>query len=98
MTQWTITKDHLAEPDAPAGTNRNAVGVVGPSAAKLTAAQITGHPRAVRFRMRDDDGELCYEGSLVGEDLFVPLDDFGSPNAGATDIEYENGQGGFEPL
>jgi len=91
MTQWTITKDHLAEPDAPAGTNLNAVGVVGPSAAKLTAAQIIGHPRAVRFRLFDDDGELYYEGSLVGDDLFAPLDDFGTPNAGCTSIEVFDG-------
>ena len=91
MTQWTITKDHLAEPDAPAGTNRNAAGVVGPSAAKLTAAQITDHPRAVSFRMRDDDGELYYEGALVGDNLFAPLDDFGMPNAGCTSIEVFDG-------
>lgn len=92
MTQWTITKDHLAEPDAPAGTNRNAVGVVGPRAATLTAAQIAGHPRAVSFRMRDDDGEFYYEGRLVGDDLFAPLDDFGSPNAGCTSIEVFDGR------
>ena len=93
MTQWTVTKYHLAEPDAPAGTNLNAAGVVGPRAATLTAAQIAGHPRAVRFRMRDDDGELCYEGALVGDDLFAPLDDFGMPNAGCTSIEIFDGRG-----
>ena len=92
MTQWTVTKDLLAEPDAPAGTNRNAAGVVGPSAATLTAEQITSHPRAVRFRMRDDDGELCYEGAMVGDDLFAPLDDFGMPNAGCTSVEVFDGR------
>ena len=92
MTQWTITKDHLAEPDAPAGTNRNAVGVDGPSAATLTAEQITGHPRAVSFRMRDDDGELYYEGAMVGDDLFAPLDQFGMPNAGCASIEVLTGR------
>jgi len=91
MTQWTITKDHLAEPNAPAGTNRNAAGMVGPSAATLTAAQITGNPRAVIFRMRDDDGELCYEGAMVGDDTFAPLDNFGTPNAGCTSIEVFDG-------
>ena len=92
MTQWTITRDHLAEPDAPAGTNLNAAGVVGPRAATLTAAQIADHPRAVRFRMRDDDGGLCYEGALVGDDLFAPLDQFGMPNAGCTSVEVLTGR------
>ena len=92
MTQWTITKDLIAEPDAPAGTNLNAAGLVGPSAATMTAAQITGHARAVSFRMRDDDGELYYEGVMVGDDLFAPLDQFGMPNAGCTSVEVFDGR------
>lgn len=93
MTQWTITKDHIADPDAPAGTNLNAVGIVGPSSATLPADQIAAHPAAVSFRMYDDDGELYYEGALVGDDPFAPLDGFGMPNAGCTRIDrFENGR------
>jgi len=37
------------------------------------------------------DSELYYEGYLVGGDDFEPLDDFGMPDAGATEIRY-NGE------
>ena len=86
MTQWTVTKDRLAEPDAPAGTNRNAAGLVGPRNATLTAVQIANDPKAVAFRLYDDDTTLCYEGFLLGDDPFAPLDDFGEPNAGCTSV------------
>ena len=101
---WTITKDFIAEPDAPQPSNRNAVGVVGPRGAKLTAAQIVSHPEARRFRMKDDDGELYYDGLTViaaadGEEAeFHPLWDVGTPNAGATSIEYQRPDGTWEPL
>lgn len=84
MTQWTITKDLLAEPDDPPGTNGNAAGLVGPRNAPLTAAQIANDPKAIAFRLYDDDSTLCYEGFLLGDDEFAPLDDFGEPNAGCT--------------
>ena len=93
MTQWTITKDNLAEPGEPSGITINAVGIVGPRGATMTAAEIAGHPNAKRFRMCDDDGEPCYEGWLVGDDEFAPLDDFGEANAGCTRIDIlENGE------
>ena len=44
-----------------------------------------------RFRLLDDDGEIYYEGFLIGDE-FAPLDDFGEPNAGCTSIQVqENG-------
>ncbi|OQC31326.1 MAG: hypothetical protein BWX70_00941 [Verrucomicrobia bacterium ADurb.Bin070] len=93
MTCWTITKDYLADPNARPGTNSNAVGIVGrPCGARLTAQQIIEHPDAKRFRMLDDDGEINYEGYIVGSDEFAPLDHFGEPNAGCTSIQVqENG-------
>ena len=92
MTCWTITKDYLADPDARPGTNSNAVGIVGPRAARLTAQQIIEHPDAKRFRMLDDDGEINYEGYIVGIDELAPIDHFGEPNAGCTSIQVqENG-------
>ncbi len=91
MAEWTITRDHIADPDAQPGTNANAVGIVGPRTAKRTHEQIKADPSGKKFLMRDDDGELYYEGVLVGGDGFEPLDDFGGPNAGATSIEYREG-------
>ena len=91
-TVWTITKDHLAEPGGEPGTNVNAVGITGPRGADLTADEIASSRDAVPFRMYDDDRTLCYEGFLIGDDQFAPLDDFGEPNAGCTRIDvYENG-------
>jgi len=47
----------------------------------------------MRFRMYDDDRVLYYEGYLVGDDWFAPLDDFGGPNAGCAGIKVlEDGQ------
>jgi hypothetical protein len=99
---WTITQDKEADPTAKPGTNANAVGVVGPSSSFLkTPDEIKAHPTAKKFRMKDDDGEVYYEGliafadtDLIGtETEFRPLDQFGMPNAGCTSIEYlENGK------
>ena len=92
-TQWTITKDHLADTDAKKGTNANAVGIVGPRGATLTHDEIVNHADAVKFKMFDDDRNLYYEGVMVVEDygseeMFFPLDNFGTPNAGCTELQY----------
>jgi hypothetical protein len=56
--------------------------------------RITTHSQAIPFRMLDCDGVLYYEGYvLLGDEPeaeFIPLQDFGTPNAGATDIQYRN--------
>lgn len=90
VTQWTITDDFI-------DNDREAEGTVGPRNADLSADEIVNHPQAKRFRMYDDDGTLYYEGSLVGEDEFAPLDDFGEPNAGCTRIDILEG-GKWRPL
>lgn len=101
---WTITTDYIADSNAPRPSNANAVGMVGPRNAKLTAEDIMSHPQGRRFRMRDDDGELYYAGVMVilpedgDEAEFRPLDDFGTPNAGATTIEYQRPDGTWEPM
>jgi hypothetical protein len=90
---WIITRDIIG-PDEDNG-------LVGPFAATLTGKQIRNHPKAERFTMYDDDGECCYEGFLVGDDAsgFEPLEDFGMPNAGCTEIRYKNPKtGAMEPL
>lgn len=85
--RWVVTKDLLEGRD---------VRVEGPSNLDPSI------PLTHRFRMLDDDGEVYYEGEM-GEkgsrpdcfDLsetggFGPLDDFGAPNAGCTEIQYWN--------
>jgi hypothetical protein len=61
-------------------------GVYGPHGA-LRPPDSGGTP----FRLFDDDGNLYYEGRVFGDyEGFEPLDDFGTPNAGCTRIEYKN--------
>lgn len=82
---WIIDRDHLA------GDGHTDEGVLGPrGVAPELEAQLCERPlRGERFRIRDDDNELYYEGRIVGRfDGFEPLRDFGTPNAGATSIEY----------
>ena len=42
------------------------------------------------FSMSDDDGECYYIGRIYGNyDGFEPLDDFGMPNAGCTQVKID---------
>ena len=85
--RWVIVADLVADPESEPGRNANAVGVMGPS---KCAERLAGEPEV--FRMLDADGELYYIGLLFDpEDVtsgFEPLDEFGRPNAGCTQIEY----------
>jgi hypothetical protein len=83
---WIITKDFISEGGKP-GTNSNAVGVMGPKGCKFSKDEICN--KGVKFEMYDDDGILYYEGYLLHGSGFEPLDDFGTPNAGAVDIKYD---------
>jgi hypothetical protein len=74
--QWLITADHVEE-------DRRHVGFCSDGWTDTLEA-----PH--KFRMFDDDGNLYYEGKS-NEQSFAPLDRFGSPNAGATEIHYEVG-------
>ena len=44
------------------------------------------------YRVRDDDDEVYHHGRFIGDpnsyDAFGPLNDFGRPGFGATDIQY----------
>lgn len=94
---WVITKDHIKDPDH----DRDVAGTHGPRDTSLTAEEIRNHPEGIAFKMKDDDGELYYEGIYVGPDdesLFGPLDDFGMPNAGCTEIYYRDEAGKWELL
>ena len=87
MYVWIITRDCIDEGEA--------VGVMGPENTTYDKTEVCD--KGKRFRMLDDDGELYYEGKCLcdepgSEEEFGPLDDFGCPNAGCTEIQYlENG-------
>lgn len=71
---WIITEDH---------TDGKSVGV--------KSRDYDGRFLPFPFRLLDDDGELYYEGRSDDNDserAFAPLDDFGMPDSGCTDIQY----------
>ena len=75
--RWIITKDHLSDGEA-AGTE-------GPRGLDPTISTNREH-----FVIKDDDGVTYYEGDIYGDfSGFEPLDDYGTPNAGATTIFYK---------
>lgn len=57
---WIITKDVICEGEA--------VGTKGPRAITPDLEHRLDSGEGVRFRMTDDDGEMCYYGRLVFED------------------------------
>lgn len=107
MTAWIITKDKIADPTAPVGSNCNAKGLTGPSTATEADVKRLQAGEGTRFRMLDDDGEIYYYGRQLeesectdayengfwgAESEFAPLDNFGRPNAGCTEIQFDNGK------
>lgn len=92
---WIITEDHIDK--APEIIKAPCI-ISGPRIAtedeirRLVAGE--GHP----FRMFDDDGILYYIGRYLGdpqeEEAFAPLEDFGTPGAGCTEIQYRNPSSG----
>ena len=85
MCGWIVVRDHLENQD---------VEVMGPSDISEENKKELKSGKGKKFQMFDDDGELYYSGRIVGDyDGFEPLDDYGTPNAGCTDIKYfENGK------
>lgn len=80
---WKITKDFIDGEEEGVEGPRNCVWKNGPR---------------YRFRMLDDDGELYYEGESDSRFNFAPLDDFGMPNAGCTEIRWLTDHGAWEVL
>jgi len=91
---FVITRDFFAESD-PTGQTKSSAGVVGPNGTVMSKDAIKAV--GIRFRMYDDDKQLCYEGKHVGSDQFEPLDCFGAPNLGCTEIRYLE-KGVWKPL
>ena len=81
---WIITSDHL---------DKKAVRVTSTDYLEKNDAELT-----LRFRLYDDDGILHYSGRMHPNDddqmsAFAPLDDYGMPNSGCTEIHiFENDQ------
>lgn len=79
---WKITKDYFAQPEDKPGTNGNAVGIESNDWDESRADRAT-----IQFRMFDDDMNLVYEG-VMDRYSHAPLDDFGTPNFGCTELRY----------
>lgn len=102
MTAWIITKDKIADGSEREGTNSNAKGLTGPRSASENDIARLKAGEGIRFRMLDDDGEIYYYGRWLeesdagkgyyAEPEFSPLDNFGTPNAGCTEIQYDYGK------
>lgn len=98
---WVVTYDHL---------DKCRENVIGPRDATpgqvvelhSAAQSLAAREGVTRFRMYDDDGELYYSGLFLGdpddETAFGPLNDYGTPNAGCTEIRYERSPGKFVTL
>lgn len=102
---WIITQDQVSTPDEKSAVGvlgpRNITPAIQARLVALLKLSAILMPPAmaaqgvVPFRMYDDDGEFYYAGLMMGDDLqlFEPLDDYGTPNAGATRIDvYEKGR------
>lgn len=75
----------------------NYVGLMGPRGATMTAQDIKA--QGEKFRMYDDDGEFMAAGYIAGDyDGFEPMDDWGQPGLGATEIKYKGPSGAWETL
>lgn len=98
---WIITKVLASDLQFEVGTmnahrdgwlhHDEALSIGNPVAAGQRLMSMGGH----KFRMKDDDGAMVYEGVFMGDvnghSAFAPLDDFGEPNYGCTCIEYLSG-------
>lgn len=83
--RWIITKDYEGGTGYPEGTYLNAKGLVGPEDADDSISD-----NMARFSMYTDDKEILYTGKIYGDySGFEPLDDFGTPNSGATLIKLD---------
>ena len=77
--RWVIIRDHLELDGIPSDK-----GACGP---RNASKDVQHNPQ--KFTMYDDDDHCYYTGMIYGDySGFEPLDDFGMPNAGCTDIRY----------
>lgn len=93
---WIIDVDHLVE----GPSDRSDAGLTGPSVATAEQLAALASGEGLPFRILDDDGELYFTGRIIGggpdaDDTaaFGPLWDYGTPGAGATEIQYQDAAG-----
>ena len=99
---WIIDKDHISSDLGSIDFDeRDEAGTMGPANIDDLVKAALEKGRGQRFRMFDDDRTLYYEGRIIflsnyeaPDMMFEPLDDFGTPNAGCTIIQYRNRQTG----
>lgn len=89
---WIITKDHISE--SIGGKSRS--GKMGPYSISESVTQRLKKGEGTKFRLYDDDGILYAEGLQITkgdeESEFAPLDDYGTPNWGCTELrQYIDG-------
>jgi len=84
---WIINQDHVSKnhPIVRQNIIRGPHQITDEEIKRLVAGE------GYEFRIFDDDGVLYYVGRCLAK-AFDPLDDFGTPGAGATSIEYYNSE------
>lgn len=99
---WIIDTDHLS---IEYQDSIDDTGTAGPSNITDEITNGLNKGAGIPFKIYDDDGELYYSGRIIvpkgeedGEMMFRPLSDFGEPNAGATEIRYEDDKGEWKAL
>ena len=79
---WIVTRDCLEEKD---------IKILGGSDITDEQEKRLVAGEGEKFIMRDCDNIDYYKGRIIGDYTgFEPLEDYGTPNAGATDILYKN--------
>jgi hypothetical protein len=86
---WLITKS---------SSGLGIEGIAGPASATDAAIAKLAKGGGFVFRLRDDDGGVLCEGRSSREYSFAPLDDYGMPSLGATEIQYRVGKNSWETL
>jgi len=82
---WVITHDHQAD----AATVDAAALTCGPRRVNPSLREALDAGEGEEFKMYDDDGILYFTGRIEGYSTgFEPLDDFGGPDSGCTEIRY----------
>lgn len=105
MAAFIITRDYISEGSA------KATGTIGPRNASDRDEARLRRGEGTKFRMLDDDGNVYYHGRRLdgsdceaeyeeynGEPEFSPLDCFGRPNAGCTDIQEKDENGKWRSI
>lgn len=91
---WLITRDFYAQRTG----DQSSVGTIGPSSISKDVEERLKKGEGVKFRLYDGDDELYAEGLQIegnsgADGSFAPLDDYGMPNWGCTDMkQLQNGK------